>query len=255
MTVTSLTSRQQIAVTICRCVNLPTSRTDSKNPCNGITTVQQYGVVGWQVPEPWRGDIEYAPLLFVSSNPSIDPLDDCPWNTGLDSEIIDYYATTTIARQFPYSTYRNSIRSKRPVSFWSCIHARAKELYRTSEVIPGFDYALTEIVHCKSRDELGVKEAAPKCIELYLPAVLGLSRAVVVVALGQFAHDALKGFIRENMNTGLQVGFQLVCIPHPNARIPRTATHCLSVGELQSTQRSLRQNRRVRDSMGVQTKI
>jgi hypothetical protein len=243
----ALTARQTIALKVSRCVNIPTSRTDKTNPCNQIMTLQQYGIDAWQVPEPWRGDIENAPLLFVSSNPSIDPLDDCPWNTGSDSEIINYYASTSIAPQFPYSTFRNGWRSRRPVSFWSCIHARAQELYAMNQVIPGFDYALTEIVHCKSRDEFGVAKAASRCIELHLSNVLGLSRAIVVIALGQFAHEALNEHFRGIAIAGSRVSVQVACLPHPNARIPRTATHCLPGDELRSARSALKKNKRARE--------
>jgi hypothetical protein len=37
---------------------------------------------GFQVPEPWRGDIENAPLLFASSNPSLSLDDDCALNSS-----------------------------------------------------------------------------------------------------------------------------------------------------------------------------
>ena len=38
-------------------------------PCREIVSVQT-GVV-FQLPEPWSGQIDIAPLLFISSNPSL----------------------------------------------------------------------------------------------------------------------------------------------------------------------------------------
>ncbi len=48
----------------------------SSNPCSRIISVQHANhpttLTQHQVPEPWSGDIQHAPILFLSSNPSID---------------------------------------------------------------------------------------------------------------------------------------------------------------------------------------
>jgi hypothetical protein len=59
-------------------------------------------------------------------------------------------------------------------------------------VRPGIDFALTEIVHCKSRQEIGVREASEFCAERFLSRVLSLSVAPVFVVYGAHARIALE---------------------------------------------------------------
>jgi len=223
-----------VALGIARCRHLASARSDSEHHCHPITSLQQYGDNEdiWQVPEPWRGDIECAPLLFVSSNPSIDPLDDCPWNTDDDDDISSYYTGARIAPNFPYSTYRCGLRSKKTVKFWTGIHARAQELFARPLIEPGTDYAVTEIVHCKSRDEAGVDDAASKCAETHLASVLNLSSAVVIVCLGNFAEAAVRRHFGRDV-PGLRRPNQILELPHPNAHKRRKAVYCLAPKDLQ----------------------
>ena len=59
------------------------------------------------------------------------------------------------------------------------------------EAQPGIDYALTEIVHCKSKHETGVREAEDFCANRYLKRVLSLSAAGILVVLGKAARQAM----------------------------------------------------------------
>ncbi|MCF3607522.1 hypothetical protein L2E81_13290 [Planktothrix agardhii 1033] len=54
----------------------------------------------------------------------------------------------------------------RVTQFWAAVRKRAIELLQR-DVIPGFDYALTEIVHCKSHHEIGVEQAQEQCVQAY----------------------------------------------------------------------------------------
>ena len=60
------------------------------------------------------------------------------------------------------------------------------------DVVAGRDYALADVVHCRSRDEQGVREALAECVPRYLAPVLALSPAAVVVVLGTEARDAIR---------------------------------------------------------------
>lgn len=217
----------QLLLDIARCAELAKARANSKHPCSAIVGFQKYGAkcLDWQVPEPWRGDIVSASLLFVSSNPSIDPLDDAPWSSESDDDLIRYFGLPRIGTNFPRSTARTGAKSKRPVSFWTGIHQRAIELYNR-DVRPGIDYALTEVVHCKSRDEIGVADAKPRCMERYFHKVLSLSRAKVIVALGDHAKDALSSSATN------YPGRLHLYLPHPNARTKRKALCVLEAREL-----------------------
>ena len=66
------------------------------------------------------------------------------------------------------------------------------------EVVPGRDYALTEVVHCKSRAEAGVirkagaNGAIDTCSDLWLERVLEHSRADVLIVVGKPARNAFR---------------------------------------------------------------
>jgi len=55
---------------------------------------------------------------------------------------------------------------------------------------------MTEIVHCKSKGEVGVTSAAALCAQRYLERVLALSDARLVVVLGAKARDRLRPISR-----------------------------------------------------------
>lgn len=57
--------------------------------------------------------------------------------------------------------------AKRPVYFW------------------GRDYAMTEIVHCKSRNELGVVAALQASTSLHFDRTMGVAAASVIIAVGK----------------------------------------------------------------------
>jgi hypothetical protein len=69
------------------------------------------------------------------------------------------------------------------VRYWSSIQNRAEELLGR-EARPGIDYALSEIVHCKSESEEGVKEALITCANRYMMKLLSCSGAIVLVLVG-----------------------------------------------------------------------
>lgn len=54
--------------------------------------------------------------------------------------------------------------------------------------MPGRDYALTEIVHCKSPHEIGVAEAATTCTDMHMENVMSVAAARVIIAVGAFTH-------------------------------------------------------------------
>jgi len=79
------------------------------------------------------------------------------------------------------------------VPYWIAIRARAAELLekQTSQVVAGTDYALTEVVRCKSQGEEGVAEARATCVREYLEPTLAASAASVIVVLGAQAKRAV----------------------------------------------------------------
>ena len=76
-------------------------------------------------------------------------------------------------------------------AYWSEIINRSNELFGR-ETEPGVDYALTEIVHCKSGNMIGVEAALEECGRRYLLRVLKVSGARVIAAVGQRAGQILR---------------------------------------------------------------
>lgn len=135
----------------------------------------------FQVPEPWVGELDVAPILFVSSNPSIGEdrhavgaaSGETLWEShhfafggGKSHYILDGIYTTTTAGD-----------KLKKVAYWVAVRARARELI--ADAVPGRDYATTEVVHCKSTDEIGVASAAAECSKMHLDRVLAISPARV----------------------------------------------------------------------------
>ena len=106
------------------------------------------------------------------------------------------------------------------------------------QVKPGVDYALTELVHCCSQNEMGVQEAVMECAKRYLEPVLATSGARVLLVLGEHAKRSLVDLLRLPAGRTVvprEVGGRsryLVFIPHANARVKRTLTTCLSADDL-----------------------
>ena len=142
---------------------------------------------GFQVPEPWSGHLREAPILFFSSNPSISIREAYPKGAGdpkvslqsfFDSRFDGYWIKQgKQALGADLETYGPIVR------YWSSIQNRAEELLGR-KAIPGIDYALSEIVHCKSEREEGVKEALITCADRYMMKLLSCSGAVVLVLVG-----------------------------------------------------------------------
>ena len=95
--------------------------------------------------------------------------------------------------------------------------------------MPGVDYALSEVVHCKSWAEKGVKSAAISCSQRYLDRVFAESNAVVVVVMGGIAREiVLLKYnlpVKEHIIGPVKLGGRdrhLAFLPHTNARKKRT---------------------------------
>lgn len=93
-------------------------------------------------------------------------------------------------------------------------------------VVPGLDYALTEVVHCNSKTEAtgAVWEALKECGPRYLHPVLARSPAKLVVVVGkvaaaEFARQGYDPAQRLIGPTPLADRDRLIAfLPHPNSR-------------------------------------
>lgn len=205
------------------------------HPCREVVTHQWPGVPvedrrrRWKrehhLPEPWVGQIDRAPLLFVASNPSLSsfrgaspppsfapPLkrigehrrkEHSAFRHGLaapkpnwtDGELVDRYSNAfdVWVSGGTAGVADETGRAGKIVSYWVAARALAEAFFEDAgDVRPGLDYALTEVVHCKSQDEAGVASAVSVCAPLYLRRVIALSPACLIVALGDRARNAIR---------------------------------------------------------------
>lgn len=117
-------------------------------------------------------------------------------------------------------------------AFWSGIRQRAMELFNRP-VAPGLDYALTELVRCKSLREYGVPEAAQECTSRYLIPTIEAAGAVVIVTLGKIAeaHARRLAHFEGAVSPPRMIAGRervIAVLPHPNAHTKRSFAQCLS---------------------------
>lgn len=235
-------------IEIARCKVLTNALTDPSfsTPCRALISYQQRcGYSTHQIPEPWNGNIASAPLLFVASNPAISPDEHYPTLEWSDAEIVQFFqgrfgdGMPRTRQHAPDEPIRNGIYVRRADggydSRWSrflaSIRARAAEL---GLLRPGTDYAVTEVVHCKSPSESSkqdgamVANARDHCVDLHFEKVLLHAGARVIVFLGDHARRAAVRKLGVNPVEGACAlepmdiaGRQrvLIFLHHPSARL------------------------------------
>jgi hypothetical protein len=191
-----ITDVRQTFEAVLRCPN-PRMCIEDKSvdhPCREIVEYQlkltgAKTYADFQLPEPWCGQIDRAPILFVSSNPSLGDSQPAFGNVS-DEDAFDSHHFVFGGGRGTYT--RNGVnpvdadgKQSKAVHFWSAVCARVKELIPDRPVAWGEDYALTEIVRCKSKHEEGVVEALEECTRRYFDRTMAVAAARVVVAIGK----------------------------------------------------------------------
>ncbi|MHB1286751.1 MAG: uracil-DNA glycosylase family protein [Leptospirales bacterium] len=228
-----------LLTSIVTCEELTKARLNTTycGPCKKIIGVQD-NQEEFQIPEPWNGHIDKAPLLFIGPNPSIDEKEQYP-NKDWDMNAVRDYFENRFEGKWTRDLkilLRSGAYSNRPVRFWTSIRARTAELLGKSkdQVIPGTDFSVTEVVHCKSRESEGVKESLEYCSSKFLRKTIEQSAALVIFLLGD---EPAKGFCRiyrekmplnemKNVIGPIEISGKkryLVFLPHPN-QIGKTKT-------------------------------
>lgn len=106
------------------------------------------------------------------------------------------------------------------VAYWGSVLRLARLLFERDSVAAGTDFAMTEVVHCKSVRERGVRRALPICTLLHLRHLLDCAKARVLVAVGSHAMrslDVAPGEFRRDILPGRIT----LALPHPGAHLPR----------------------------------
>ena len=221
----------------------------TNNPCSGIIAhqglTQQISALGaFQLPEPWQGHIDKARILFVSSNPSIDTTIVTPNpNLSFTPQAISRFYNGAFdcggwirdGKKFAF----NGDWKVQP--YWAGVKCRAAEILEKEEdqVVPGIDYALTEVVHCKSQGASGVPEAMQTCARMWLMRILDKSPARLIVVFGRKIPDVFNQVVGIPIavpaswglwGPGMVAGRQryIAFMGHPCGPDPKTFEKCVN---------------------------
>lgn len=172
-------STDALLLEVARCPNILAcfEGTDLSHPCAKVVADQRAAFDDFHVPEPWNGQIETAPILFVCWNPSWNRHERFPTHLWSDEAIIEFFRTR----------FDQSDQASRT---WVEMRAIAKRLLGRP-ARPGVDYVVTDAVRCKSHGGKGASRALSECSGRYLQRTLAMSGARVVIALGKDARKTL----------------------------------------------------------------
>jgi hypothetical protein len=230
-----------LIIKVARCELIVRADREEDHPCHAVVGSQ--GVTDEddrQVPEAWAGNLHGSRVVFLSSNPSISepvsgqPLDraeDYSRSASTDQKIIESQGLRfdrTLPRPFVQNgryLQQDGHYSQRPVMFWTSVQRRAEELLGPT-AHPSVNYVMTEVVHCKSKNEVGVSQAAETCAKRYLNDILALTNAPIVVVVGKKSHDCLNNALGLDLPeppyiTSTELGGRdrhLVFLWHPSGR-------------------------------------
>lgn len=194
---------KELMMNILRC---GLSCADEKSPCHSIWEAQGCREVrDFHLPEPWNGDVENASALVVSINPRITPGELFPrfgcdfWldKAGkLDPNRADdffrnrfegYFVTHEKGTCFKVRHEDGSMRNPGG-HYWTQVHHAVQVLLNRLEIVPGRDYALTEVVHCKTLRENAAAECCNYCAGKWFEQILCLAKkAKAILVLGNLA--------------------------------------------------------------------
>lgn len=221
------------SIVLCEELEKGVSNSAYYGPCKEIIHVQDQDFEEFQGPEPWNGHIDTAPLLFIGPNPSISQTERYPDRNWGKNDIKGFFEDRFDGNwswKFKCLQKDGSYPSQ-PVRFWVSVRARTAELFGKDkdQIIPGLDFALTEVVHCKSRNSIGVKAALEFCSNKFLYEVLSQSVARVVLLMGDEAakgfrkvfHKELLGHEVKRMIGPIDIFGRkryIVFLPHPNQK-------------------------------------
>ncbi|NOJ61010.1 hypothetical protein [Arthrobacter sp. 260] len=193
---------EELALSIARCPEVPLAAADPTHPCHKVVHSQDQYEGPFQVPEAWAGKLETAKVVFLSSNPAIsagmagkhlaEKYPNAEWE---DPDIADFMLNRFdsehdwVNQELRHLKVDGFSRG-RPEGYWKWVRAQTEALVGTD--LPWYEnVAMTEIVHCKSGSEDGVKEAADRCSSMHMDRVLSATPANLIIVVGRQARDRL----------------------------------------------------------------
>lgn len=243
-----MTASRSLLLEIARCANLATCRStpNAPHPCRAI--VAERGVRDdHQIPEPWNGSLETAPILFISSNPSISFDEHYPDDSWTDEAVVEFFDSRfgKWMKDGVYGLRKDGSRG-RAVQFNSAMRMTAERLLERKPR-PGVDYCFTEVVHCKSKKEAGVVAAQSECSHRYLGRILAASGARITVVVGKRARESVAVEVGLSLEIGKLVTMArphgsslMIPVPHPGDHAPSRIDRILSAADLDRARAILR---------------
>lgn len=156
----------------------------------------------FQIPEPWNGDIVNAPILFLGINPGFtsdelypktgDPywtrtpgvLDATKVENFFECRFNGVYVTHSNGHKFSIKTISQQFRELKGRTFWGYIKSIADKILNTRTTRPGIDFAITEIVHCKSKNIACISPRCyDMCIKKHFNGILSLAQNLQYIVI------------------------------------------------------------------------
>lgn len=190
---------ENLLISIARCNEIEKAQFDVQHACHKIVSVQKSSP--FQLPEPWNGNLSKSDVLFIASNPSYNSSEFFP-NPEWDDSCIECF----FQNRFSNSYYQK-------IRYWSLIKKYASWILGVAKDDPNLParICITEIVHCKSTRETGVKKASCICSKKWLDRILKAFNGSYVVVLGKVAQELFPKDFDDKSKKVLNM-------PHPNAR-------------------------------------
>jgi hypothetical protein len=194
---------------------------ENNHQCSKLVKSQEKNKEGlFHIPTPWLGNLKSAPILILSSNPSIDEGELYPtgqlengffqmgeqWKD--DATLFDYFNNFFDGTQKKWVEHRRVLRKDGiergdKNRYWGAVGRLTRELLERPATL-GTDVAITEVVRCKSKKEkFGVAEAMQHCPDQYLEQTLQLSGARVIICAGKMATHVFRKHYKQFLPEGI----------------------------------------------------
>jgi hypothetical protein len=174
----SLTNRTALARWIAGC---PHFERGGDGDCEAVIAAQRLPHEARRRPEPWTGQLDKAPILFVTSNPNTEP-GRVPKQSEVPppDRLLDFY-------EGYFNRHPEGIAT---VPTWKRMKIWADQLI-SADPDSDLNFALTDAVHCASRQQAGVPQALKRCATLYLQPIVEASVARLLICCGSAAASGL----------------------------------------------------------------
>lgn len=194
-----MSTMSELLLSISHCEEVEKALNDSIHECHEIVSFQKGEKR--HLPEPWNGDINTADILFISSNPSYcDKETAFPDKHSDNDYIIDFFL-----KRFEDPQYNSPfIKGIKKCASWL--------LNNSDPAIIKKKICCTNIVHCKSTSQKGVKKSCKKCSEKWIAKVLQEFHGEYIFVIGRIAQKMIdENLLKQRPNVK-----KVLFVPHPS---------------------------------------